>query len=111
MPRAYFGTTIYTVRPGDTLHNIAHNHITTIENILKFNRNIVDPNRIYPGQRIIIPWSPPRAIIYTVRPGDSLYSIARKYGTSVRNLIMFNYLTPPYTIYPNQQLVVTPSLG
>ncbi|MBU5484403.1 LysM peptidoglycan-binding domain-containing protein [Clostridium sp. MSJ-11] len=107
---AYFGTTIYTVQPGDTLYNIARNHITTIENILKFNPNIVNPNRIYTGQRIVIPWSPPEAIIYTVRPGDSLYSIARKYGTFVRNLIMFNYLTPPYIIYPNQQLVVTPSL-
>lgn len=59
---------------------------------------------------VVIPMSPPEAIIYTVKRGDSLYSIARKYGTYVSNLIKFNYLYPPYIIYPNQQLVVTASL-
>lgn len=109
MPMAYLGTTIYTVIPGDNLYTIAYNHVTTVENILKFN-NIIDPKLIYPGQQIVIPWSPPEAIIYTVRPGDSLYNIAMRYGTFIENLIIFNYLTPPYIIYPNQQLVVTPSM-
>ena len=109
MPIAYLGTITYTVVPGDTLFRIARNFNTTIENILKFNY-IPNPNLIYPGQIIIIPLSPPEAIIYTVRPGDSLYLIAQRFGTSVNNLITFNYLTPPYIIYPGQQLVVTASL-
>jgi LysM repeat protein len=109
MPTAYFGTLIYTVVPGDTLYTISHNYNSTIENVLKFNK-IPNPNLIYPGQRIVIPLSPPEAIIYTVRPGDSLYRIALKYGTYVNNLIMFNYLTSPYIIYPGQELVVTASL-
>jgi len=62
------------------------------------------------GQQIVIPLSPPEAIIYTVRPGDSLYLIAVRFGTQVQNLIDFNYLVPPYIIYPGQQLVVTASL-
>jgi LysM repeat protein len=110
MPTAYFGTLIYTVVPGDTLYTISHNYNSTVENVLKFNK-IPNPNLIYPGQRIVIPLSPPEAIIYTVRPGDSLYRIALKYGTYVNNLIMFNYLTSPYIIYPGQELVVTASLG
>jgi LysM repeat protein len=109
MPTAYFGTLIYTVVPGDTLYTISHNYNSTVENVLKFNK-IPNPNLIYPGQRIVIPLSPPEAIIYTVRPGDSLYRIALKYGTYVNNLIMFNYLTSPYIIYPGQELVVTASL-
>lgn len=109
MPPAYFGTLTYTVAPGDTLFNIAYNYNTTIENILKFNF-IPNMNLIYPGQQIVIPISPPEAIIYTVRPGDTLYDIARSYGTLVNNLINFNYLLPPYLIFPGQQLVVTPSL-
>jgi LysM repeat protein len=109
MPTAYFGTLIYTVVPGDTLYTISHNYNSTVENVLKFNK-IPNPNLIYPGQRIVIPLSPPGAIIYTVRPGDSLYRIALKYGTYVNNLIMFNYLTSPYIIYPGQELVVTASL-
>ena len=109
MPTAYFGTLAYTVSPGDTLYTIARNYNTTIENILQFNY-IANPNRIYPGQIITIPLSPPEAIIYTVKPGDSLYSIAQKYGTSVNNLIAFNYLNSPFTIFPGQHLVVTASL-
>ena len=109
MPTAYFGTLDYTVVPGDNLYTIAHNHNTTIENVLKFNK-ILNPNRIYPGQIIVIPLSPPEAIIYTVEPGDSLYTIAKRYGTSVSNLIQYNYLKSPYIIQPGQQLVVTASL-
>lgn len=105
----YFGTITHTVSTGDTLFKIAPTYNTTIENILKFN-NIPNINLIYPGQRIVIPLSPPEAIIYTVKPGDTLYKIADRYGTIVNNLINFNYLTPPYIIYPGQQLVVTASL-
>jgi LysM repeat protein len=109
IPTAYFGTITHIVSPGDTLFKIAHQYNTTIENILKFN-SIPDMNIIYPGQKIIVPLSPPEAIIYTVRPGDTLYLVARRYGTSVDNLINFNYLMMPYLIYPGQQLVVTASL-
>lgn len=109
MPTAYFGTLDYQVKPGDTLSLIAHNYNTTAANILKFN-SIPNPNLIYIGENIVIPLSPPEAIIYTVQRGDTLYSIARKYGTFVNNLIQFNYLTNPNKIYPGQQLVVTASL-
>ena len=109
MPIAYFGTLTYTVVAGDTLYTITRNYNTTISNTLKFN-NIPNPNYIMIGQKIILPLSPPEAIIYTVKPGDTLYRIALKYGTSVDNLTKYNYLTPPYIIYPGQQLVVTASL-
>ena len=109
MPTAYFGTLDYTVVAGDNLYTIARNYNSTVANILKFNR-IPNPDLIYPGQKIVIPLSPPEAIIYTVKRGDTLYSIARKYETYVSNLFKFNYLVPPYTIYPGQQLVVTASL-
>jgi murein DD-endopeptidase MepM/ murein hydrolase activator NlpD len=39
-----------------------------------------------------------------VRRGDSLYKIARRYGVSLRGLIDFNGLKPPYTIFPGQKL-------
>ena len=109
MPTAYFGTLDYKVVQGDSLYTIAHHFNTTIENILKFN-NIPNTNIIYTGQTIVIPLSPPEAIIYTVKPGDTLYTIAVRYGTSVDNLIKYNYLLSPYIIYPGHQLVVTASL-
>lgn len=103
------GSFIYYVEPGDTLSLIARKFNTTVDIILKFNR-IPNPNLIYPGQAILIAESPPEAIIYTVRPGDTLYSIAQRFGTYVQNLITFNYLDNPDLIYPGQQLVVTASL-
>lgn len=109
MPIPYFGTLEYKVVQGDSLFKIARDFNTTIENILKFN-NIPNTNIIYVDQVIAIPLSPPEAIIYTVKPGDSLNNIASRYGTSVMNLIKFNYLLPPFTIYPGHQLVVTASL-
>jgi LysM repeat protein len=106
---AYFGTLAYIVSPGDSLFNIAKKYNTTIENILKFN-DIPNINMIRTGQQIIVPMPPPESILYTVRPGDSLYNIALRHGTFVDNLIRFNYLSPPYIIYPGQQLIVTASL-
>jgi len=100
---------VYIVEYGDTLYSIARKFNTTVSIILYFNPNI-NPNAIYPGQTIFIAESPPEAIIYTVKQGDTLYSIARRYGTSVQNLIIFNYLSSPDLIFEGQQLVVTPSL-
>lgn len=109
MPTAYFGTVNHVVKQGDTLYSIARAYNTTIGNLLRFNK-VPNPNMIRIGQIIIVPLSPPEAIIYTVKQGDTLYSISQTYGTTVNNLIKYNYLSPPYTIYPGQQLVVTASL-
>lgn len=109
MPTSYFGTLSYTVEPGDSIYTIAHAYNSTVANILKFN-SIPNPSLIFPGRKVIIPLSPPEAIIYSVKQDDTIYRIAKKYGTLMKNLIRFNYLTPPYLIYPGQQLVVTASL-
>ena len=103
------GAFVYIVEPGDTLAGIARKFNTTIDILRKFN-NIPNPNLIFIGQKITVPYSPPEAIIYTVKPGDTLFSIARRYNTLVQNLIDFNYLDQPDLIYPGQQLVVTASL-
>ncbi len=50
------------------------------------------------------PTSPP-FILYTVRPGDTLYSIARRYGTTVDAIVALNHLAG-YTIYVGQQLQI-----
>lgn len=106
---APLGTFNYTVVPGDTLNGIARKFNTTPEILVKFNY-IPNPNLIYPGRILIIPQSPPEAIIYTVKPVDTLSSIARNLNAQVSNIIMFNYLTNPDLIYPGQKLVVAVSL-
>jgi len=108
-PTPAYDTMNYSVKPGDTLYSIAKEFNSTVENILKFN-NIPNPNLIHIGMMIIIPLSPPEAIIYTVVPGDTVYSIAQKYRTSVINIVKYNYLSNPNSIFPGQHLVVTASL-
>lgn len=46
-------STIYTVKKGDNLSNIAKKHNTTVNKLVKLN-NIKNPNLIYPGQKIKI---------------------------------------------------------
>ena len=45
---------------------------------------------------------------YTIRPGDTLYAIAWRYGVDYKKLALWNGISPPYVIYPGQKLRVTP---
>ena len=51
------------------------------------------------------------ASYYHVRPGDTLYTIAWRYNLDVRDLMGWNGLKPPYTIYPGQRLRLSPPPG
>ncbi len=48
----------------------------------------------------------PRTQVYQVRPGDTLYSIARRHGLDYHDLARRNRLHPPYTIYAGQRLYI-----
>lgn len=43
---------------------------------------------------------------YTVRPGETLYSIAWRANSDVRQIAKLNNISPPYNIYPNQKLIL-----
>lgn len=49
-------------------------------------------------------------LFYTVRPGDTLYQIARRWELPVESLIAANNLMPPYTIFVGQQLSIPPGV-
>lgn len=49
-------------------------------------------------------------IFYTVRSGDTLYGISRRWEIAADSLIAANNLKPPYTIYIGQQLSVPPGV-
>ena len=59
-------------------------------------------------QRVSVPARPttetPRADVYVVKRGDTLYSIAWRFGLDMKALARGNGLRPPYTIYPDQRL-------
>ncbi|MXW53280.1 MAG: M23 family metallopeptidase [Gammaproteobacteria bacterium] len=50
-----------------------------------------------------------RTYRYIVKSGDTLYAISKLHGLTVAQIAEMNGLEPPYTIIPNQVLVVTPS--
>jgi putative chitinase len=102
------GRTIYVVRYGDTLSSIARTFGTTVWAISAAN-GISNPNCIYAGQRLVIPggggYHPPCcAGYYRVRPGDTLYSIAWRHGTTVWALASANGISNPNLIYVGQML-------
>lgn len=86
------GTVQYVVKAGDSLWLIARKYGTTVEAIQKANNLVGDLIRV--GQVLTIPVSETLSYTeYTVRPGDSLWLIAKKYGTTVEALMNLNNLT------------------
>lgn len=96
----------YRMRRGDTVYSLAKRYSTTQSNILAVNPGITDVKNIPVGEIITIPLPPQNATIYTVRPGDTLYSIAQAQGTTVEQLMDYNFVPRDYTVYPGQQLII-----
>ncbi|MBE9548171.1 MAG: peptidoglycan DD-metalloendopeptidase family protein [Proteobacteria bacterium] len=49
-----------------------------------------------------------QAAIYTVKRGDSLYTIGFRYGLDYHSIADWNRITKPFTIYPGQKLHLQP---
>lgn len=119
-PAASSGT--YTVAAGDTLGSIAAAHGTTVAALVAAN-HIADPNVIYVGQVLDLAPATPGATpaapapasatpsggsgTYTVVAGDTLGSIAARYGTTVAALAAANHIADPNVIYVGEVLAVS----
>lgn len=90
---------IYVVKSGDNLYNIAKAYNTTVNDIKSFNNLLSDKLSI--GQIVKIPESTSivtpsedevinEESVYVVEKGDTLYSIAKKFNTTVDKLKEFN---------------------
>lgn len=83
----------YKVRRGDTLWDIARKYGTTTAALRRLN-GLNRSSRIYIGQTLLVGGnagsSTGEIMVHTVRRGDTLSGIAKRYGTSVRSLIRLN---------------------
>lgn len=106
----------YVVQSGDTLSEIAKKYGTTYQKIASDN-NIENPNIIYPGQVLKITESKQDNLdvetglhnTYTVKPGDTLSSIALKYNKNWKTIYLHNKQVignNPNIIKPGQVLKI-----
>lgn len=112
----------YIVKKGDTLTKIANKYNTTVASIVALN-GIINPNLIYPGQVLKIPINSNPSqqttpempeqnddslteITYTIKRGDCLWTISRRYGVSVQDLVKWNNIKNPRLIYAGSILKI-----
>ena len=104
------GTTgnYYTVKAGDTLYGIASKYGISVDE-LKAQNNLTS-NTLTIGEVLVIPEievpETPDENVYIVKSGDTLYSIANKYGMTVNELKSLNNLTSD-ALSIGQELVVS----
>lgn len=101
---------VYTVKRGDTLSQIALDYGTTVSRLVQIN-NIANPNLIYVGQKIKIRTNVVEGdihecghIIYRIKWGDTLTSIARRYHVSIQSIVEQNNIANPNLIYAGSLL-------
>jgi murein DD-endopeptidase MepM/ murein hydrolase activator NlpD len=115
MPKEYRQSQRYQVQPGDSLWAIATRHDVTLDALLAANAGLInDPNVIQAGWELIIPGelaheeaAPPGSATleeYTVTPGDTLSTIALRWGTTVAAIAELNGIPNPDAIAGGQRL-------
>ena len=83
---------IYIVKSGDTLYSIANQYGMTVDELKSLNN--LSSNTLSIGQKLVVNEGNAATLdTYTVKSGDTLYSIANKYGLTVSELKSLNHLT------------------
>ena len=104
----------YTIKSGDTLWDIAVNNGTTVDALMQDNN--LSSYLIYPGDKLNYSSSSSSSVeklaqvkndgYYTIALGDTLGTVADKFGTSVDNLVEINNLSNPHLVYVGQVIKV-----
>ncbi len=123
MPRQIEGDTLtYTVRAGDNLGQIAKRSGVTVAAIRKLNN--LPNDQVRPGQKLILPAGEATAsalgsalpaatpteaktsVTHTVRSGETLDQIARRYGVKARDIATLNRISNPNKLSPGKTLSI-----
>jgi LysM repeat protein len=106
---------VVVVQPGDTLSEIAFEYGVTVARLRALN-GIIDPNRIYAGQRLrltgqaaTVPSAPTpkaRKVVHVVASGENLTGIARRYGSTIAAIVKANRIANPSFLRVGQRLTI-----
>ena len=100
------GSGNYTVKPGETLSEIAARHGTSVDRLMQLN-DLRSAKDLWAGSRIQVPGASParpasaaaplnrNARDHKVQPGETLSEIADRYGISMDRLVSLNGLKEP----------------
>jgi peptidoglycan endopeptidase LytE len=106
-----FAATTYTVKPGDTAWSIARSHGITVQQLASLN-GLRNPSLIFPNQVLRLSTAAHvTTSTYVVKPGDSLWSIAKRLHVTVAQLTAWNHISNPSRIYPGTVLHLYASTG
>lgn len=118
----------YTVKSGDSVWKIANDHGISMNQLIEWNN--IKNNFVYPGQQLVVSkgsssasgstsntstgntssntantGSTTSGSTYTVKAGESVWSVSNKFGISMNQLIQWNNIKNNF-IYPGQKLIV-----
>jgi membrane-bound lytic murein transglycosylase D len=97
----------YRVKRGDTLSQVARAHRVSVGKLARWN-GISRHSTLYIGQKLALYGAPthkPKTTQYTVKSGDSLYAIAKRFHVSISELRRWNHLKG-HTLRPGQRLAL-----
>jgi TolB protein len=96
----------YTVRPNDTVIQIARRWELPVESLIAAN-NLATPYTIFVGQQLSVP---PGVDAVRIKPGDTVYKLSQNFGVPQAVIINANQLQPPYVLQIGQLLTVPPGV-
>ena len=102
---------VYIVKKGDTMYGISKKLGIPLAKLTATN-NKLNPSLIKPGDPIVIPIGTVQKITYspkyyTVKRGDTLWEIAKRFNTSVNELKNRNNLYSANSLLPGKRLKIT----
>jgi LysM repeat protein len=110
------GSGNYTVKPGETLSEIAERYGTSVQRLMQLN-GLRSPQDLWAGSRIQVPGAGGASSSggartttvkanYTVKPGETLSELAERYGTSVQRLMEMNNLRSAQDLWAGSRIQV-----
>ncbi|MCW8128266.1 LysM peptidoglycan-binding domain-containing protein [Microbulbifer halophilus] len=102
--------TDYTVRPGDTLWEIARSLGVSVRQLARWN-NMGTGDTLRPGRKLVAYSTgdnsrTTRKLSYRVRSGDSLYRIAKKFSLDIGDILRWNKISKSSYLQPGQRLTL-----